>query len=69
MSDDAVLYDVQGHVGIITLNRPEKLNAFSNEMLELWAGLYQHGQPGPGRARGDRDRGGPRLLLRRRRLA
>ncbi len=35
MSDE-LLYDVQDHVAVITLNRPEKLNAFSNEMLHAW---------------------------------
>ena len=38
MSDAPVLYDVQGHVAVITLNRPEKLNAFSPELLSEWAG-------------------------------
>ncbi len=33
---DELLYDVQDHIAVITLNRPEKLNAFSNEMLDAW---------------------------------
>ncbi len=33
---DELLYDVQDHIAVITLNRPEKLNAFSNDMLHAW---------------------------------
>lgn len=36
MSDAPLLYDVSGHVATITLNRPEKMNAFTTEMLDLW---------------------------------
>ncbi len=31
---DDLLYEVDGHVGIITLNRPDRLNAISGAMLE-----------------------------------
>jgi enoyl-CoA hydratase/carnithine racemase len=34
MSDEHVLFDRDGHVGVITLNRPERLNALSGRMLE-----------------------------------
>ena len=46
--DDHILFDVDGQVGVITLNRPERLNAISGRML---AGLSEllH--------RCDRDRG------------
>jgi len=30
-----LLYEVQGHVAVVTLNRPERLNAITFEMLEL----------------------------------
>ena len=30
MSDDLVLYEVDGNVGYVTLNRPDKLNAISD---------------------------------------
>lgn len=36
MEEQHVLYEVKGHVGIITLNRPEAKNAFSPEMITLW---------------------------------
>ena len=34
---EEILFDVQGHVATITLNRPERLNAFSDTMLGEWA--------------------------------
>lgn len=36
MGKPHVLYEVKGHVAIITLNRPEAKNAFSIEMITLW---------------------------------
>ena len=33
MDDDHILFDRDGHVGVITLNRPERLNAISARML------------------------------------
>ena len=31
---ETLLYEERGHVAIITLNRPERLNAITSEMLE-----------------------------------
>jgi len=31
-----LLFEVDGHVAVLTLNRPEKRNAFSPELLRLW---------------------------------
>jgi enoyl-CoA hydratase/carnithine racemase len=36
MSEPHVLYQLEGHIAIITLNRPEVKNAFSREMITLW---------------------------------
>ena len=36
MSEPHVLYRTEGHIAIITLNRPEAKNAFSPEMITLW---------------------------------
>lgn len=36
MKEPHLLYDLQGHVARLTLNRPEVKNAFSEEMLTLW---------------------------------
>ncbi len=36
MSEPHVLYQAEGHIAIITLNRPEAKNAFSSEMIALW---------------------------------
>lgn len=41
MADEAVLYDVQNHVATLTLNRPEKLNAFDDELLGMWVDRLQ----------------------------
>jgi enoyl-CoA hydratase/carnithine racemase len=36
MNEPHVLYEIRGHIAIITLNRPEAKNAFSPEMITLW---------------------------------
>ena len=36
MVEKHVLYEVKGHVAVITLNRPKAKNAFSPEMIKLW---------------------------------
>jgi enoyl-CoA hydratase/carnithine racemase len=36
MSEPHVLYQVNRHIGVITLNRPDAKNAFSSEMITLW---------------------------------
>lgn len=36
MSYEAILYDVQDSIATITLNRPERMNAFSDALLKEW---------------------------------
>lgn len=36
MDYEAILYDVQDHVATITLNRPERMNSFSDSLLREW---------------------------------
>jgi enoyl-CoA hydratase/carnithine racemase len=38
---DAVLYDVQDHIATLTLNRPERLNAFDHDLLTDWVDRLQ----------------------------
>lgn len=39
-----LLFNIQGHIATITLNRPDKLNAFTTEMLYAWADALQECQ-------------------------
>lgn len=41
MSDETILYDRDGDVAIIRLNRPEELNALTLDMLDLLAATFQ----------------------------
>ncbi|MDY6295874.1 MAG: enoyl-CoA hydratase/isomerase family protein, partial [Schwartzia succinivorans] len=34
MSEEATLYEVQGHTALITLNRPKSLNSMSLDLVE-----------------------------------
>ncbi len=36
MAEPHVLYEIEGNIGTITLNRPEVKNAFSPDMISLW---------------------------------
>ena len=40
--EDSVLFEVRGHLGLITLNRPKAVNALTHEMVNLmWAQLVR----------------------------
>jgi len=47
MPDTLVLYDVDEKVGIITLNRPEKLNAISAELQQQLTGAFGRADADP----------------------
>ena len=44
---DTILYDVDAGVATITLNRPEKLNAFNDEMLKALEGALKQAEKDP----------------------
>jgi enoyl-CoA hydratase/carnithine racemase len=41
MSEPHLLYHIEGHTAVITINRPEAKNAFSPEMIALWRGSLE----------------------------
>ena len=41
MAKTEVLYRTEGNVAVITLNRPEAKNAFSNDMIGLWREIWK----------------------------
>lgn len=48
MPYETILYDIAEGVATITLNRPERLNAFDDEMLAEWADALQQADRDPG---------------------
>lgn len=48
MPFEAILYDVSEGVATITLNKPERLNAFDDQMLDEMGAGHRRSQPQPG---------------------
>ena len=44
---DELLYDVKDKIATLTLNRPEKMNAFTGPMIDLWAWALNEAQHDP----------------------
>ena len=47
MADSELLYEVKDRIATITLNRPDKLNAFTGPMIERWAASLHEAQHDP----------------------
>jgi enoyl-CoA hydratase/carnithine racemase len=47
VADSELLYEVKDRIATITLNRPDKMNAFTGPMIERWAGSLQEAQRDP----------------------
>ena len=47
MADPLVLYDVDDKVGVVTLNRPDKLNAISHELQQALSGAFARADADP----------------------
>jgi len=45
---DELLYDVKDKIATLTLNRPDKMNAFTGPMLDRWAWALNEAQRDPG---------------------
>ena len=47
MADSELLYEVKDRIATITLNRPDKMNAFTGPMIERWASSLREAQHDP----------------------
>ena len=47
MADSELLYEVKDRIATITLNRPDKMNAFTGPMIERWAASLHEAQADP----------------------
>jgi 2-(1,2-epoxy-1,2-dihydrophenyl)acetyl-CoA isomerase len=48
MEYEAILYDVDERIATITLNRPDRMNAFSNQMMIEWEDAIRRSETDPG---------------------
>ena len=62
---EQITYEVSNQVATLTLNRPDKLNAWTQKMEEEYRGDSRGGRRRPG-ARHHSDRGGKRVFARAR---
>ncbi len=61
-----IAFDVADRVATITLDRPDRLNAFTNQMMHELVDAFDRADAGRRRAGGGRDRARARVLRRRR---
>ena len=45
MTYETIIYDLGDNIATITLNRPEKLNAFTGQMMEELINAFDRGPP------------------------